>query len=68
MKIVAHPDLTGYAPPNERWSAFDDDTYDGTPDAGPQIVGYGATEAEAIADYWREFAWVAGGPVGRELI
>jgi hypothetical protein len=32
------------------WSAIDDDTYDGAPDAGPQAVGYGATEAEAVAD------------------
>jgi len=39
------------------WCAYDDDTYDGAPDAGPQCVGYGATEAEAIADFreqWEE--------------
>jgi hypothetical protein len=39
------------------WAAYDDDTYDGAPDAGPQIVGTGATEAEAIADFeqqWEE--------------
>jgi hypothetical protein len=37
---------------NFDWSAVDDDAYDGAPDASPrcQIVGYGATEAEAIAD------------------
>ena len=51
MTIIALPDLTGYAPHAERWHAFDDDTYDGAPDAGPQIVGYGATAEEAIANY-----------------
>ncbi len=33
------------------WSAVDDDTYDGAPDSGNRNqVGYGATEAEAVAD------------------
>lgn len=32
------------------WSAIDDDRYDGAPDAGPQCVGYGRTEAESIED------------------
>lgn len=33
------------------WSAVDEDTYDGAPDSGNRNdVGYGATEAEAIAD------------------
>lgn len=33
------------------WSATDADTYDGAPDSGNRNqVGYGATEAEAIAD------------------
>lgn len=34
------------------WSAVDDNTYDGAPDSGPpaNLVGRGATEAEAIAD------------------
>ena len=31
------------------WCAYSDD-YDGAPDAGPQVVGWGATEAEAVAD------------------
>jgi len=31
------------------WCAHLDD-YDGAPDAGPQVVGWGATEAEAVAD------------------
>lgn len=55
MNIQAYPDLTGYAPPSERWHAIDTDTYDGAPDAGPQIVGTGATAHEALADYWRNF-------------
>lgn len=33
------------------WAAYDDDTYDGAPDAGPQIVGHGPTEEQAIANY-----------------
>lgn len=33
------------------WVAYDENTYDGAPDAGPQIVGYGSTEHEAIADF-----------------
>lgn len=33
------------------WSAIDEDTYDGAPDSGNRgQIGYGATEAEAIAD------------------
>jgi hypothetical protein len=34
------------------WCAWDENTYDGAPDAGPRahIIGYGATEAEAIAE------------------
>ena len=31
------------------WTAVTDD-YDGAPDAGPQYVGHGATENEAIRD------------------
>lgn len=45
MKIVALQDNTGLAPSDSLWHAFDDDTFDGT---GP--IGYGETEAEAIAD------------------
>lgn len=33
------------------WSAWDDETIDGAPDAGHQIVGNGTTEMEAIADF-----------------
>jgi hypothetical protein len=46
MKIVAHEDLTGFAPPDSRYSAIDDDTYDGP--GSP--IGTGPTEAAAIAD------------------
>ena len=33
------------------WCAYDENTYDGAPDAGHQIVGYGTTEREAVADF-----------------
>ena len=52
MKIVTEY----YTPPiplrTMDWSAWDEDTYDGADDAGPRarLIGYGATEAEAIAD------------------
>ena len=32
------------------WTAYDEN-YDGAPDAGPQIVGYGNTEEEALREY-----------------
>jgi hypothetical protein len=33
------------------WCAIDEDTYDGAPDSGNRHqIGYGRTEAEAIAD------------------
>ena len=36
---------------NFDWSAIDDNTYDGAPDSSTRNqIGYGATEAEAIAD------------------
>lgn len=49
MKIRTEPDNTGFAPPDSRWSAIDSDTYDGAEDSHCPI-GWGATEAEAIAD------------------
>jgi hypothetical protein len=33
--------------PSAEWMAVDDDSYDG---AGPNILGWGATEQDAIAD------------------
>lgn len=38
------------------WCAFADNTYDGAPDAGHQILGHGATEAEAISDFWEQWS------------
>lgn len=38
------------------WAAYDDNTYDGAPDAGPQCVGYGPTEEAAIADFKEQWA------------
>lgn len=49
MKIRATEDNTGFAPPDSRWSAIDNDTYDGAEDSN-HPVGRGATEAEAITD------------------
>jgi hypothetical protein len=40
--------------------AYDADTYDGAPDAGPQIVGYGRTRAEAIMDFHFQWAEARG--------
>jgi hypothetical protein len=54
MNIVVHEDDTGYAPRDCRYSAVDDDTYDGTPDSRNRWhVGYGATPAAAEADLRR---------------
>lgn len=33
------------------WCTYDADSYDGAEDAGPQAVGYGKTQEEAIADF-----------------
>ena len=54
MKIPKHVIHTSFDfPPipirSADWSAILDD-YDGAPDAGPQYIGRGATEAEAIRD------------------
>ena len=51
MKIVTHYDPPPIPVRNCDWSAVDDDTYDGAPDTHPPCpIGYGATEAEAVAD------------------
>jgi len=39
---------------NTDYSAVDYDRYDGAPDAGPQRVGWGSTEEEAIAELLAE--------------
>lgn len=50
MDIQAFVDCTGYAPKAERWHAIDMDTYDGAEDSGPQHMGYGHSQSEAILD------------------
>jgi hypothetical protein len=55
MKIVACEDNTGFAPPSCRWSAIDEDTYDGAHDSRTRNqIGWGRTEAEAIADLMQQ--------------
>lgn len=51
--VQAFPELTGFAPPDMAWCAYDTSSYDGAPDAGPQIIGWGATEEAALKDYDR---------------
>ena len=41
---------TDWNPWRQLWEAIGADSYDGAPDAGPQAVGEGKTEEEAIAD------------------
>ena len=50
-RIGYHP----AAPLSERYSAIDDDTYDGAPDAGAMAhaMGWGATADEAVDDLRR---------------
>ena len=51
MNIVTEADTTGYAPRDCRYSAVDDDTWDGAPDSrNRSTIGYGPTPAAAIAD------------------
>ena len=51
MNIRVEADTTGWAPRDCRYSAHDDDTFDGAPDSrNRSTVGYGATPAAAIAD------------------
>lgn len=49
MKIITDYWMKPIPIRNFDWSAVDDDTYDGAPDAHSPI-GHGATEADAIAD------------------
>jgi hypothetical protein len=37
------------------WSVVDDDTYDGAPDAGHQIIGWGSTPTKALADFINQY-------------
>ena len=50
MKIVAQEDNTGVAPAGCRWSAIDEDSYDGAPDSRSNQIGFGPTQDAAIAD------------------
>jgi hypothetical protein len=45
------------------WTAYYPDLYDGAPDAGPQFVGYGETEADALRDLAEQMAddWLERG-------
>lgn len=44
-------DFRYLAPDSERYVCINEDEYDGAPDAGPQMVGYGPTEEAAKADF-----------------
>ena len=51
MNIVVEEDLSGFAPKSCRFTAIDDDTYDGAPDSKTRSqIGLGATAEEAVAD------------------
>lgn len=49
MKLVS--EFRYLAPDAERWACYNSDEYDGAPDAGAQMVGYGPTEEAAKADF-----------------
>lgn len=38
----------------EGYAVYNVDTYDGAPDAGVQIIGFGNSEDEARADYFEK--------------
>lgn len=51
MHIAVHEDNTGFAPKHCRFTAIDDDSYDGAEDSrNRSTIGYGATPQEAITD------------------
>jgi hypothetical protein len=52
--VRAFPDLTGFAPKGQAWMAYNTQTYDGSPDAGEQIVGWGPSKNAAIKDYYNQ--------------
>ena len=57
MAIATYEDTTGFAPADCRFFALDPDVYDGAAEgtiAG--CYGEGATEADAVDDYWRRHA------------
>lgn len=56
LRIFVAPDSTGCAPPDYRFYAFDQDRYDGAPDAGERsrCLGHGPTPEYAVADLLRQ--------------
>lgn len=51
MNIIIEADTTGFAPRDCRFTAHDDDTWDGAEDSrNRSMVGYGATPSAAITD------------------
>ena len=51
MNIVVTEDTSGWAPRDCRFTAVDEDVWDGAEDSRTRgMVGYGATPAAAIAD------------------
>ncbi len=60
MNIVTHKDTTGFAPRDCRFTAYDDDTWDGAEDSrNRHYIGFGATPDEAVADLHRLLEEVA---------
>jgi len=51
--------FTEYHAYASRWTAVDEDTYDGAPDGGG-IVGEGKTEMEAINDLYEQMGLIPG--------
>lgn len=53
-----HYEYTSYAPPSERWTCVDWNTYDGAPDSEgcSTFIGRGRTEHEARIDLLEQFA------------
>lgn len=60
MNIVVTEDTTGWAPRSCRFTAYDDDTWDGAEDSrNRHYIGFGATPDEAITDLRRLLEEVA---------
>lgn len=53
LGVVTHNDYPPIPTRDMDWSCVSVD-YDGAEDAGPQIMGHGATEVEALADYYMQ--------------
>jgi hypothetical protein len=60
MNIIVHEDTTGFAPRDCRFTAHDDDSWDGAEDSrNRHYIGFGATPEAAIADLQRLLMEVA---------